>query len=61
MELKDGTNYAPPWIMERLEGGSPNDGPKELNQRLSGDGKVTTHPTRTVTSVFNKGSQRRHG
>lgn len=55
-----GEPYAPPWIYDRLGEASPADGKKSLNQFLSDNGHVTTNPTKTTTSVFNKGSQKEH-
>jgi len=60
MDPKGDIRAVPPWVLERLEGGSPQDGSAELNQHLTGNGQVTTHPTRTVTTSYQKGSQRRH-
>lgn len=50
------------WLAERLSNpSSASEGSPDLNQYLPNDGQTTTNPTRTIHTIHQQGSQRRHG
>ena len=61
VEVIGGRPSVPGWLYDRLGNASTSDGSRDVNQFLPDDGQTETNPVKTTHSVYQKGSQRRHG
>lgn len=64
VDVIGGRPSVPGWLYDRLsQQNSTNtmEGDPDVNQYLPHDGTTVTQPTRTIHTIHQQGSQRRHG